>query len=396
VTKRTWKLVAALGVIALLAGVAWRSNVWTVLTLLSAEKRIGNFQHLAEIFPSRPVHRSGALFQFAHAPRRLDVSYTYDGTTRSLDEFLQRTVTSGLLAVKDDRIVYERYLLGATEDSLLTSFSMAKSFVSALVGIAIEDGRIAGVDRPVTDYVPELKGSGYDGVPIRHILQMSSGVHFDEDYAAWSSDVNIMFAKSFVFGSPINAYAKGLRSERRSGEKFNYISVDTQVLGMLLVHVTGKPLATSLEEKIWAPLGMERDAAWVTDRAGSDGMEYAFCCLNVTLRDYAKFGRLYLRRGDWNGRRVVPERWVRESVVPDQPYLRRSGEYTPDWTIGYQYQWWVPEGSEEEFMAIGVWGQYIYVNPHRNVVIVKTAVDPDFDYRDMENLTAFRAIAAAL
>ncbi|HVN85218.1 MAG TPA: serine hydrolase [Candidatus Binatia bacterium] len=393
---RRWLLIAALTLFALIAVIARRSNLWTVLTLLDADKRVANFQHFAEIFPSRSVHRAGEAFRFARAPRALDVSVTYGGATRSLDEFLQRTIASGLLVIKDDRIVYEKYCLGATEDSLLTSFSMAKSFVSALVGIAIDDGRIAGVDRPVTDYVPELKGSGYDGVPIKHILQMSSGVHFVEDYESWTSDVNIMFAKSFILGSPINAYPAGLRSERRSGEKFNYISVDTQVLGMLLAHATGKPLADDLQEKIWGPLGMERDAAWVTDRAGSDGMEYAFCCLNATLRDYAKFGRLYLRNGDWNGRRVVPEQWVRESVVPDRPDLRHSGEYFPDWTIGYQYQWWVPEGTEGEFMAIGVWGQYIYVNPGRNVVIVKTSVDPDFDFRDMENLAAFRAIVAAL
>lgn len=394
--KWAWLLVIALGLLVAGGVALWGSNMLTVLTLFDSGKRVEKFRHLAEIFPSRPVHRSGTAFQFLRAPRELDVSFKYGGTTYRLDEFLQRTITSGLLVVKDDRIVTERYRLGATEDSRLTSFSVAKSFVSALVGIAIDEGRIASVDRPVTDYVPELNGSGYEGVPIKHILQMSSGVHFDEDYAAWSSDISIMFAKSFVLGSPINAYAQSLHSERHSGEAFNYISVDTQVLGMLLVHATGKPLATYLEEKIWAPLGMEHDAAWVTDRLGSDGMEYAFCCLNATLRDYAKFGRLYLRGGDWDGRRVVPEHWVRESVVPDTPYLIHSGAYTPDWTIGYQYQWWVPEGSDGEFMAIGVWGQYIYVNPRRNVIIVKTAVDPDFDARDMENLTAFRAIAAAM
>lgn len=393
--KRIW-LVAALGLVGALAVVGRRSNLLTVFTLFDPDKRVDNFRHLADIFPSRAVHRSGPAFQFARAPRQLDVSFAYGGSTYQLDAFLQRTITTGLLVVKDDHIVYERYLLGATEDSHLTSFSVAKSFVSASVGIAIDEGRIAGVDQPVTDYVPELKGSGYDGVPIKHILQMSSGVHFDEDYASWMSDVSIMFAKSFVLGSPINAYPQGLHSERRSGEAFNYISVDTQVLGMLLVHATGKPLATYLEEKVWGPLGMEQDTAWVTDRPGSEGMEYAFCCLNATLRDYAKFGRLYLRGGDWDGRRIVPERWVRESVVPDKPYLVHSGAYTPDWTIGYQYQWWVPEGSDGEFMAIGVWGQYIYVNPRRNVIIVKTAVDPDFDARDMENLAAFRAIAAAL
>ena len=394
--KRTWLLIAVVGLFGLLALAVLRSNVLTVLTLFDRDKRVENFRRMAEIFPSRPVRRSGNAFQFPRAPRELDVAFDYAGRTYRLDAFLQRTVTSGLLVVKDDQIVYERYLLGATENSRLTSFSVAKSFVSALVGIAIDDGRISGVDRPVTDYVPELKGSGYDGVPIKHILQMSSGVHFDEDYASWSSDISIMFAKSFVLGSPINAYPQGLHSERRSGEAFNYISVDTQVLGMLLVHATGKPLATYLEEKIWGALGMESDTAWVTDRPGKDGMEYAFCCLNATLRDYAKFGRLYLHGGDWNGRRIVPEKWVRESVVPDKPYLVHSGAYTPDWTIGYQYQWWVPEGTEGEFMAIGVWGQYIYVNPARNVIIVKTAVDPDFDDRDMENLAAFRAIAAAL
>jgi CubicO group peptidase (beta-lactamase class C family) len=396
VKKWTWLLAGAFALLALAVGMVWRNNLRPVFTLFDADKRVENFRHLADIFPSRPVHRTGAAFQFPRAPRDLDVTYQYGGTRRRLDEFLQRTVASGLLVVKDDHIVYERYRLGATDNSLLTSFSVAKSFVSALVGVAIDEGRISSVDRPVTDYVPELKGSGYDGVPIKHILQMSSGVHFDEDYASWTSDISIMFAKSFVFGSPINAYAAGLHSERRSGEAFNYISVDTQVLGMLLVHATGKPLATYLQEKIWEPLGMERDAAWVTDGPGPAGMEYAFCCLNATLRDYAKFGRLYLRGGDWNGHRIVSERWVRESVVPDKPYLIHSGAYTPDWTIGYQYQWWVPEGSEGEFMAIGVWGQYIYVNPARNVIIVKTAVDPDFDARDMENLTAFRAIVAAL
>ncbi len=394
--KRFWLLIGIAGVVAVVGVIVLRSNAIAVFTLFDPDKRVANFRHFADVFPSRPVHRSGTAFQFPRAPRELDVSYEYAGKSYRLEEFLPRMVTTGLLVVKDDQIVYERYLLGATQESQLTSFSMAKSFVSALVGIAIDEGRIAGVDRPVTDYVPELKGSGYDGVPIKHILQMSSGVHFNEDYASWTSDISVMFAKSFVLGSPINAYARSLHSERRSGEAFNYISVDTQVLGMLLVNATGMPLATYLEEKIWGLLGMERDTAWVTDRSGRDGMEYAFCCLNATLRDYAKFGRLYLRGGDWEGRRVVPEHWVRESTVPDKPYLVHSGAYTPDWTIGYQYQWWVPDGPDGEFMAIGVWGQYIYVNQRRNVIIVKTAVDPDFDDRDMENLTAFRAIAAAL
>ena len=362
--------------------------------------QIRNFQRLQEVFPSRMVRRSPAPFRFERSLEDLDVTYRYHGKVSRLDEFLQRTTTLGLLVLKNDRIAYERYFFGATEESRFTSWSVAKSFVSALVGIAIDERRIAGVDRPIAGYVPELKHSGFEQATIKDVLQMSSGVDFNEDYDSAFSDISRMYLMSFLFGSRINAYPARVGSKRPPGEAFDYVSVNTQALGMLVTHVTGKTLAADLEEKLWWPLGMEGDAYWITDRTGADAMEYAFCCLNVTLRDYAKFGRLFLRKGDWNGERIVSEKWVDESLAPDKSYLRLTGPNRPewarpDWDIGYQYQWWVPAGDDGEFTGIGVWGQYLYVNPRANVVIVKASVDPDFD-RDMETIAAFRGIVTAL
>ncbi len=367
-----------------------------VFLLLAPDRRVANFRRLGEIFPSRRVPRAGPVFEFARAERPLDVTYGFRGERRDLDEFIDRTTTTGLLVVKDDAIVLEQYRLGASEDSLLTSFSVAKSVVSALVGFALADGSIRALDDPVTAYVPALAGSGYDGVPIRHVLEMSSGVRFDENYANPLSDVNRMFARSFLFGSSIDAFARGLPSQHRSGEGYEYKSVDTQVLAAVVHAATGRTLSDYLSAKLWRPLGMERDARWVVDSDGPDAEEYGFCCLNATLRDWARFGRLYLRGGDWQGVRLLPAAWIHDSVTPSRPELALKGLYGPEWDVGYAYQWWVPAGGEGEFTAIGIWGQYVYVNPAERVIVVKTSADPGFDDRDLETIAAFRGIVDAL
>jgi len=343
------------------------------------------FRNMDELFPSSRVERPDQEFTFERELHDLDVTYQYKGRDYSLDQLFKRTDTTGFIVVKNDKIVYERYFKGADEDSLFTSWSMAKSFLSALIGIAIDEGHIESVDDPVSKYAPELEGSGYEGVPIKHVLQMSSGIDFNEEYYNLTSDIYVMLEKVFFFNQPIEETIVRLDSERPSGERFHYISVDSQVLGMVLESATGRPAAELLEEKIWTPLGMESDAAWNTDGAG---VALSFCCLNATLRDYARFGRLYLRKGNWEGRQIVPERWVMESVTPDSPHLM-PGETMDGW--GYQYQWWVPPDPDGEFMAIGVFGQYIYVNQKEDLVIVKTSADVKM--ADVESLAAFRAIA---
>jgi len=346
------------------------------------------FWKFDRILPVRTIKRSDTPYKFGQRKVDFKATYEYQGRMYTIEEFLKRTKTSGLLVLKGDDIVYERYLRGSDENSLFTSFSAAKSFVSALVGIAIEEGHIESVDDPITKYVPKLKGTGYDGIPIKHILQMSSGIKFGGTWryfnpfsSLWGLHQKIMF-----LDQPLEDYVVQLKSERPSGEKFDYAPVDTLALGMLLSRTTGKTVSAYLEEKIWQPMGMESDAKWSIDSAG---VELCYGYLNATLKDYAKFGRLYLNKGRWNGEQVVPESWVIESVTPDSPHLQPNRAEDKGW--GYQYQWWIPKDSDGEFLALGHFGQFIYVYPKKDIVIVKTSV-----YRKShvdECLAAFRAIA---
>jgi CubicO group peptidase (beta-lactamase class C family) len=244
------------------------------------------------------------------------------------------------------------------------------------------------VDDAVTKYVPELVGSGYEGVPIKHILQMCSGIRFIEEYDREDADVMVM-RRNIEEGKSIKEYAATLKAEHPSGQVFNYASIDTQVLGMLLENVTGMSTSKYLEEKIWSRLGMESGAKWVTDQHGT---VLTYSLFNVALRDYAKFGLLYLNRGLWKGDRVISEQWVEQSTTPENELLKLKDFYGEGWDIGYGYQWWVPAGDQGEFTAIGIFGQYIYVNPSREIVIVKTSADPLFDERDMETVAVFRSI----
>jgi CubicO group peptidase (beta-lactamase class C family) len=391
--KRTVIITVTIVLLGLCAFTTWKGvQNWRAIQLFAEEGRVENFRQMDQVFPSRPIKRAGPVFQFQHEPQALPKTYTYNGKMLSLHEFFQRTQTTGFLVLKDDKIVDERYFQGSNDRSQFTSWSVAKSFISALVGIAIDEGRIRDVRDPITDYVPELKNSGYDGVPVQDILQMSSGIRFNEDYDDLFSDINQMFMQAFLFDKPINQYIRELKSERPPGIFRHYVSVDTQVLGMLLHKVTGKAPSQYLEEKIWKPLGMESDAFWNQDRTGTD---LSYCCLNATLRDYAKFGRLFLHKGNWEGKQIISQKWIEESTTPNGPNMQPGENPGSDETLGYQYQWWVPEQADGEYMAIGVWGQYIYVYPKENLVIVKTSVDPNYTKPkyDYESIAVFRSIA---
>lgn len=371
------------------------------MRIFAPEQRVQNFRSMDQLFPSRPVHRSGAPFHFRRSatPAALrDLQLKLGGKSEPLDAFLNRTTTTGLLIARDDELLDERYFLGTTEDSPLTSWSMAKSVVSLLTGIAIEEGRLAGVDHRLSEYAPALSRGGYAQVTIQQALQMSSGIRFDETYSNPFSDINMMFVHMFALNQRLNDYVSRLPAAHAPGTAFEYVSVDTQSVGMALRAAVGKPLTQYLEEKLWGPLGMEYDAFWNVDRedrSGDPAMELAFCCLNVRLRDYAKIGRLAARGGDWNGRRIVSEAWMKEATQPKAAHLLPANQGG----VGYQYQWWVPrvsaDGSDDgAFMAIGVWGQFMYVQPRDRLVIVKTSVDPRPD--DVEHAQVFAAIAQAL
>lgn len=378
-----------------LAGFLWlrQSPYWAGITLFAESQRVENFRAMDRVFPSRAVPSAGLVWAFAHDPRPLPASYAFNGVELDLTAFLDRTVTTGLLVVHRGAITHEDYRLGADETSPFTSWSMAKSVLSALIGIAVEEGHIASIRDPIGRYVPALAGSGYANVPIEDALTMSSGVAFDEDYDNPMSDINMLFIRAMAMGTPVEETIAGLQSTRAPGTFNDYVSSDSMALGLVLEAATGMAPAEYLASRLWGPMGAEADAFWSTDRTGR---EFALCCLNATLRDYARFGRLYLEGGARDGVQIIPADWIAASVNPTAPHLQPGENPASSWTFGYGYQWWLPEDPQGDFLAIGVWGQYIYIDPAREVVIVKTSADPDFDDNDHESVAAFRAIARAV
>ncbi len=353
-----------------------------------------HLQHFGDAFgyARHVVRRGDSVSALPRAERPMNLHYRWRGD-QTLDDFLARTGTTGFLVLKDGKIVSERYFMGAEKKSLFMSESVAKSFTSTLVGLALADGKIQSVDRPVTDYVPELKGSGFEGVSIQDLLEMSSGVNFTEEYTNPASDINVFWHSTIVGNASANDFAKSLQSAGPPGRVFVYQSIDTQVLGWMVRKVTGESLADYLSRKIWQPLGMEQDATWVTDR-GPEAMEAAYCCLNVTLRDYARFGLMFLNKGKWNGRQVVPEQWVAQATTPHGPQVQPGNLYS-GFPLGYGYQWWTFPGYDHAFSARGLYQQYIYVSPADGVVIVKTSANVAGDPA-IETFAVFQAICQAL
>jgi CubicO group peptidase (beta-lactamase class C family) len=368
--------------------------------LFNGSEQYENFNRLADLYPVNTMKASEAPFDFPEgAEAALPTSFTYKGVTVDTETFLSETDTSAVLVIKDGVVRTERYMLTGGRDVNWLSMSVAKSFVSAAIGIAIDEGHITSIEEPITKYTPSLAGSAYDGVRIKDILQMSSGAAWNEDYNDPESDIN-RFGRIMALGGSFNEFAATLKPEREPGTHNHYNSTDTQVLGMLLVNVTGRTIADYMEEKLWKPLGMESDAFWLID---SEGMEMAFGGLNATARDYAKLGELYRLGGKWNGTQVVPADWVAASIVPDAPHLTAEGRNDPLFPVGYGYQWWLPDGDEGEFSAVGVYNQFIYVNPAKNTVIVKLSANSNYAtsleesaYRETETIEFFRTIADQL
>lgn len=339
---------------------------------LEPEYITASLRSIDEIFPVRIVPRSSAPSAFSRRAQPLELSYEYDGETHSLADFPARTGTTGLLILLDDEILHEAYFRGADESSHFLSMSVAKSFTSTLLGIARGEGLIASFDDPVTRYLPELAGTGYDGVAIKNILQMSSGVDFVEEYDDPESDIARLGDACFGGPERVREVAVTYGRKREPGSDFYYASVDTLILGMLLERVTETRLADYMAEKLWQPLGAEADAYWVLDQPGDDGIECALGGFNATLRDYARFGALMAHDGEWNGQRILPEDWVAEATIPSSPQVQ-PGELIDGYPLGYQYQWWTFPDEHHSFTGEGIHGQLLMVDPVLGLVLAKTS-----------------------
>ena len=371
-------------------------RLYRVIRLFDQDVIVENFRHMDGIIGTRTVHRANQVTTFAKELRPLPTSFTYGGKAIDLQQFLKDQYTTGMIVFKDNKVTFEEYWLGNDENSVVISWSMAKSMISALMGIAINEGLIQNVYHPVTEYVSFLKGTGYDNVPIKHVLQMSSGVGFNEDYADFNSDINRL-GRLLALNTSIDDFVASLKNIREPGTYNQYVSMDTQVLSMVLREATGKTISEYMEEKLWTKIGAESDGYWLID---NKGVEIVFACFNAVLRDYARFGLLYLNEGQWNGETVVPADWVKASVTPDAPHLQPGNNPASFWVLGYGYQWWIPPNPEGDFLAIGAAGQYIYVHPTHRLVIAKTSAYGDYniDGKDkiLQTIEMFRAIVKSM
>jgi CubicO group peptidase (beta-lactamase class C family) len=331
---------------------------------------VGSHSHLDELFPRRLIHQAPTPSRLARVPEP-HITWRFEGADLTLDDYLERNPTTGLLIARGDTILVERYQYARTDRHRFTSWSMAKTVTAMLVGIAIAEGRIRSVDDPAADYVPELVGTEYGRTSLRHLLQMSSGVRFVEQYTI-IDHFSWLEADTFLLRGPGGPSAVTPFNERAAaaGTKFSYASVETQVLGFVLARAIGRPVAEYLEQKIWQPIGAEGDATWLVDNSGQ---EVTYCCLNAVLRDYARLGLLLAHDGNWRGRQIIPAAWVLDAttVRADQPHLR-PGTATPP--PGYGYQTWILPGERRMFLLGGARGQRIIVDPESKLVMVNTAV----------------------
>lgn len=371
----------------------------------TAENQAATFRYFdrqpfsTRVFSADPANVS----ELARSSKSLDgLHYDFNGKDRTLDSYVADNRISGLLVLKDGAIAHEKYAMGNSETSKWTSWSMAKSFVGTLVGAALADKSISSLDDPITRYAPELTGSPYQDNTIRQVLLMSSGLRWTSNPYTLYGDSDIAHIFQAAYSLQPGAVMDVVRNRPRvaePGAKFNYANADTYVLGAVVAGATGSNLSDYLSEKIWRRIGAEADGYWMLD--APDGLEMGGNNLSATLRDYGRFGQFILTGGE----DVLPKGWRDEAGSPQSPvtqYWKLYGESSP-W--GYGYQWWAlppgtagaPEGAPT-FTAIGIHGQYLYINPVENTVIVQWAAwrnssEPE---KDAETLVMFESVVNAL
>lgn len=323
------------------------------------------------VYRSATVKRGDFARPLPKADRSLDVSYSHGEKTWTVDDYMKATNASGVMVVKDGKILLERYGLGRKPEDRWISFSVTKSITSTLVGAAIQDGKIKSLDDKVTQYIPQLAGSAYEGVNLRQLLTMSSGVKWNEDYTDPNSDVARASTAIREPGvNPIVSYMRTLPRAYEPGTKFTYNTGETDLVGILVSNAVGKTLSEYASEKLWQAYGMERDATWVVDPAGH---ERGGCCMSMTVGDYARFGQFMLDGGMARGKQILPTGWIAEATS------RQISNGAPP--AGYGYFWWLGQGGP--YQASGIFGQSIAVIPAERLVIVINSAWPKATDRDL-------------
>jgi CubicO group peptidase (beta-lactamase class C family) len=360
-----------------------------------------NFGRLPDLLPHRTMPAAATRRPWPAGPAvPLPASYAHEGADRPLQDFLDATDTAALLALVDGEVRLEYHALTGGPDVPWISMSVAKSAVSALLGIAVAEKAIGSIDDPVSAYVPVEAGSAYDGVAIRDVLRMSSGARWVEDYSDPTSDI-FRLGAAVTGPSTLDDFVATMVRDVPPGTLCRYNSGDTQALAAVLTRATGRSLTDYMHDRLCEPLGTVAPAHWLVDTTGT---EMAFGGLLMTAGDFARLGELFRRGGEWAGEQLVPAEWVRDSVRSLGPTTEpgRPVVGTHAFDFGYGYQWWLPEGGRGEFSAIGVYNQFVYVDPARRTTIVKLSANRAYGTdeteqtnREVETVSMLRAVSAA-
>ncbi|MEO8052971.1 MAG: serine hydrolase [Acidobacteriota bacterium] len=372
-------------------------NIGTVRQIydgaLFPDIQVRTFRNIERLFPTRTANRGVTIYPLPKSDHPLrGVQFTSAGKKYDLFDYLSLNRVSGLLVLKNGKIAFERYELGNTETTRWMSMSMVKSITSTLIGAALKDGHIKSLDDPITAYLPQLSGSAYEQVTVRNLLQMASGVKWNETYTNPASDRRHMLEAQLSGrpGSILELMAK-LPRAAAPGAVWNYDTGETQVAGDLLRAAVKRPLTQYLSERIWSKFGMESDATWWLD--SPDGQEIGGSGLSATLRDYGRFGLFFMNGGVAGGEHILPEGWLTEAATAKTIGGKR---------VDYGYMWWILDSSgnpvnEGSFQASGIFGQSIYLNPRENLVIVVWSARPKPTGMDVINdEDFFAAVAKAL
>ena len=333
----------------------------SILTWTPAQQAYG-YRHMEKFAPARRIAAGGTVFPLPKAKQSLDLNFAADGRGYSAAEFMAAYQVSGLLVIKDGQVVLERYGMGRKRSERWTSFSVAKSVTSTLIGAAVADGKIKSLDDPVTAYIPQLAGGAYEGVSVRQLITMTSGVKWNEDYSDPHSDVaQVGLAPGEPGMNPVVSYMRRLPRAHPPGSTFLYNTGETDLAGILVSNAVGMPMAQYLSQKIWKPFGMGSDAIWVEDTAGH---ERGGCCISMTLRDYGRMGMFLLGGGVAGGHAVLPPGWVEDAT---SPHVKSPP---------YGYFWWLKDGG---YAAEGIFGQMMAVFPKEHLVVVINSAWPEAD-----------------
>jgi CubicO group peptidase (beta-lactamase class C family) len=368
ILKITLIVLVALTALFLLTLAVWAAVAGPVTVariLRYGDTDIDDFSH----YPGRQLEASSSPFHFIQAANELDPPASASlafGTEGDLEHFLETNDTIAFLIIQGDTLLYERYFQGHTPASISQGFSMSKSFTSALVGMAIQDGYFTGTDQAITDHVPELAEAGFDGVSLHHLLTMTSGSNYVENDNPFGEHVILNYTPQLV------DRILEFRMEQPPGELFRYKSGDNALLALALDRALGEETLTAYtQRRLWEPLGMEHGAVWSTDQAGEDGLEKTWCCLAAAARDFAKFGRLYLNQGVWDGRQLLPPDWTARSVRGHIPAALWPEDYKTIGWWNYGYQWWLASEGRGDYFALGKDIQVLYLHPAKDLIILR-------------------------